>query len=217
MAGDTENQYISVITGDIIGSSSLKTTEREQLPARLKKLFRDLGTAPDSFDLYRGDSFQGVVREPGQALKTAIRIRTGLMRTSREQRASYDCRMAIGIGKASFIARNVLESDGEAFRYSGPALDTMGHDERIRIVSPWMEVNREMHVACKLADSILRRWTAVQARIISETLRGRNQADIAALLRITQPAVSKSLKTAGWNAIEELMKRYEALVKSHLQ
>ena len=227
--------YIAVITGDIVNSGILNATERKNMPEKLKRIFSSLSESPEpggrpgpgespgrkenlihgqQFDIFRGDSFQGVVQESAKALRTGLWIKTSLMKTTAEF-GSYDCRLAIGIGKAAFMASNALESDGEAFRYSGPALDAMEQEERLKIVTPWEQVNQEMQVACKLADMILKRWTAAQAGIITEALAGKTQNTIAASLDITQPAVSASLKTSGWNAIEELIKRYEILMKNH--
>src|SRR3546814_1597271 len=98
-----------------------------------------------------------------------------------------------------------------------PALDAMDQDERLRVVTPWEEVNREMHVACRLLDEICRRWTTVQAAVIAGTLEGKTQTAIATSLGITQPAVSASLKTSGWNALEELINRYQTLIKQHTE
>ncbi|HYH55214.1 MAG TPA: SatD family protein [Anseongella sp.] len=208
--------YIAVITGDIIRSGKLKGQDREKMPGKLKSIFASLKGNAQRFSIYRGDSFQGIVTEPEQALETGLEIKAGLMKITPEY-PSYDCRLAIGIGRVGFMARNALESDGEAFRNSGPALDAMNNEERLKILTPWPEVNHELHVACKLADTILKRWTAVQAGVISRALKGETQAAIAASLKISQPAVSNSLKTSGWNALEELTKRYKTLIKSHVQ
>lgn len=214
-----ENNYIAVVTGDIIQSGKLKTPEREKMPEKLKSIFSKLtsehGTG-EEFSIYRGDSFQGVIREPGKALQTGLWIKAELMKITAEY-ASYDCRLAIGIGKVTFMARNLPESDGEAFRNSGPALDAMNNEERLKIITPWPEVNQEMHVACRLMDAVLKRWTAAQAAIIADALKGETQAAIAASMEITQPAVSGSLKTSGWNAVEEFIKRYRVLIKSRVQ
>ncbi|QEC52982.1 SatD family protein [Anseongella ginsenosidimutans] len=214
-----ENSHIAVITGDIVESGRLEPAAREKMPEKLKRIFSSLhrtGENQQEFSIFRGDSFQGIVQDPAQALRTALWIRTTLMKANAEM-GSYDCRLAIGVGKVTFMAANALESDGEAFRYSGPALDAMDQDDRLKIVTPWEPVNKEMHVACKLMDIILKRWTPIQAGIIAETLEGKTQNTIAASLDITQPAVSASLKTSGWSAVEELIKRYQTLVKSHVQ
>lgn len=219
MTVEKENNYIAVITGDIVKSGKLNPAEREKMPAKLKHIFSGLSKTHGNgqrFSIFRGDSFQGIVQDPAQALRIGLWIKTVLMKKSREF-GSFDCRLAIGVGKVSFMASNALESDGEAFRYSGPALDAMEQEERLKIVTPWKQVNSEMHVACKLLDVILNRWTAVQAGIIAETLAGKTQNTIAASLEITQPAVSASLKTSGWNAVEELIERYQTLIKSHIQ
>lgn len=216
---EEKNNYIAVITGDIVRSGALGPEARQRLPEKLKSIFAglsDIREGSQRFSIFRGDSFQGMLQDPSDALNTALWIRTSLLSTHKNL-GCYDCRMAIGIGKVSFLASSALESDGEAFRHSGPALDTMDKDERLKIVSPWEQINKELQVSCKLLDVIQTRWTGSQAGIIAETLAGKTQRAIANSLNISQPAVSASLKASGWNATQVLIERFETLIKNKLQ
>lgn len=206
--------YIAVITGDIVKSGQISPEDRRKMPEKLKHIFTGLDSAGGHrFSIFRGDSFQGAVSDPTQALRTALWIKTALMRTDKDF-DSYDCRLALGIGRVTFMAPNVMESDGEAFHNSGRALDAMDSDERLRIATPWEAVNQEAAVHCALLNVIMNRWTAAQAGVIAETLAGKTQRAVAAALQITQPAVSSSLKASGWSAVDALIARYEQLIKT---
>ena len=59
------------------------------------------------------------------------------------------------------------EGDGEAFRNSGPELDTMKKGEQNLIIrTPWTEINEELRTECALLDVIIQRWTKEQAEAI---------------------------------------------------
>lgn len=214
-----KNDFIAVITGDIVDSGEIQAGNRDKMPEKLKRIFAELASAPDDlpqFSIFRGDSFQGVIPDPAEALRNGLWIRTALLRAQSEL-GSYDTRLAIGIGKVTYMAATVMESDGEAFRHSGAALDSMEPDERLQILTPWDAVNQELQVHCALMNVLMSRWTATQAGIIAETLLGKTQRAVADTFGITQPAVSSSLKASGWNAVEALLARYQFLVKNHIQ
>lgn len=208
----------AVLTGDI--SSSSKADRKVLLPD-LKAILKNIGDSQkisdisSNFELYRGDSFQGIIAQPEEALKYTLIIRTHLRKanTATEQ----DARIAIGIGTISFFSKSIAESDGEAFRNSGPLLDTMKNGIRIKAITPWEAVNEELEVALVLADAIISRWSASQAEVIEESLRGNTQVEIATKLGISQSAVNQRLKAANWESIEKLIKRFQQLVKKSTQ
>lgn len=210
-----KNKFIAVITGDIIGYSKFGAAGRQRLQERLKHLFKTssgLSSRPVRFEIFRGDSFQGVIQDASAALEVALWLRASLLEADPDT-TRYDCRIAIGVGQADLVSESVLESDGEAFRNSGPLLDSMENEQLIAIRTPHPAANEELKVVCILADVILKRWTQVQARAIRHTLQGESQQQTAGALQVSQPAVSKSLKTAGWNAIETFIYRYKQLIQ----
>ncbi len=164
------------------------------------------------FELYRGDSFQGIVLQPEETLRYSLLIRTNLKK--KDTPGGRDARIAIGIGKVDFIAASISESDGEAFRNSGPVLDTLKEESiGLKIKTPWDQVNREFDVSLILADAIIKRWTEAQVEVISETLLGKTQLEIANQLGISQSAVNQRLMAASWNAISELIIRFNTIIK----
>lgn len=209
---------IAVITGDIIGYSVLNAKERAKMQDKLKTIFDKIFTIlmlKSQFEIFRGDSFQGVVHDTSRALQAAFWIKAGLLLET-ENDTSYDCRMAIGIGEAELLPHSILESDGEAFRFSGPLLDKMGNEQRVRIKTADKTLNEVFEISCILADEVLKRWTPTQAEILEQIMQGKTQAEVAKQLHISQPAVSKSLKASSWNALEAFIVYFESSQKTTL-
>lgn len=213
-------QY-AVITGDIVNSSQLISSERAGLIQLLDQIFTEIQerepAVNQSFALFRGDSFQGLLSDPKPALRLALYIRLNLLADADEQHPhDWDARMAIGVGEVSYQGREVATSDGPAFRRSGPLLDGMKRDDRIKVATPWETVNAELAVSLALSDGITSRWTSKQAQVMLQAMQGQRQAEIAQVLGISQPAVSKMLRIAHWEAIAALIQRYEFLITQHL-
>lgn len=210
-------KFYTVMTGDLVSSS---TKERKSLLMELKRALDTFITKKTAlpisgYELYRGDSFQGVIDEPEEALKKVLQIRTYLKKSSKNP--DSDARIAIGIGTIDYPANSIAESDGEAFRNSGPVLDEMKNEMKIKLKTPWKVVNEEMEVQLVLADAIISRWSASQAEVISKSLEGHKQTEIASSLGISQSAVNQRLKAANWEAIEQLIERYHYLIQTSIQ
>jgi predicted XRE-type DNA-binding protein len=211
----------SVITGDLVKSSSLRSNRREVLK-RLKEIIKSaekLETEKNEFiifsDIFRGDSFQGVISKPAQSLKVALFIQAELNK-KRIGKESPETRIAIGLGTIdSFNKNKIEESDGEAFHNSGQALDEIKSYRRLSILSPWEEVNENLNLLASLLDAIIQRWSPEQAEAISLWLQGKNQKSISEKLGISQPAVQQRLKIAGLFAIKDAIKYFNAIVDKY--
>ena len=210
----------AVVTGDIVGSSKLKTSQRSRLLSVLKSSFNTIkDILPDGirapFEIHRGDSFQGVLSRPERALQVAIAIRAGLRHgfETKQRRYALDARIAVGVGSIDFLpAGRGYEGDGEAFRRSGPILDKMKGDQRLLIRTPWQAVDAELDIECALLDTLINRWSGEQAQAILGQIRGLTQEMAAEEFGVSQPAVRQRLKSAGGWAIEELCHRHEQLI-----
>ncbi len=219
---DTQKRY-AVLTGDIVSSSKVKKSHKEQLSDTLKKSFSKIESFTESpiypaFEIFRGDSFQGVLGDPLQALKSAIHIRATLrMNQPDKVKTNWDARLAVGIGTIDYLEDNATEGDGEAYRNSGPALDDQRGEERMTIQTPWNSVNSEMEAECALMDAIIAKWSPPQAEIIIKLLDGMVQEAIAKELGISQAAVHYRTKGAGWFAVEKFLNRYHSLIKENLE
>lgn len=219
MAG--KKKHYGVITGDIIDSSRLDHGQRKKLVEALKSVFKSIEQhqkgklSGPSFEIYRGDSFQGVITDPGQALEYAILIRASLRKSfDTKIEDMWDARTAIGIGEIEQFSKKIAESDGTAFRNSGPVLDQMKADERILIKTPWNDLNDEFRASCALLDIVVSKWSASQAEVVVEQLNGLNQLKISEKLGISQSAVHQRIKAAHWEAVEKLLNRYRSAIRS---
>lgn len=227
-------QLYAVINGDIIGSTKLSEARREFYLAELKKLFEELKKKKKnlgivkSFEVYRGDSFQGALDKPEMSLKVVLLLRSYLRmaaskygaKTKRNipvHRTSFnavtDIRIAVGIGKVSRLENRLLESDGEAFHRSGRLIDSLKKaGQNLAIETPWEERNKELDVFCGLLDSIISRWSPPQAEVVYLSLQGHNQTQIAETLKTSTSAVNQRLKTANWSSVDKLLSLFEARI-----
>lgn len=219
-----KEKIYAVITGDIVASSNFKADQRVSLLSVLKESFKTVDqllprTLPSPFKMYRGDSFQGLVKNPEEALKVAIIIRSVLrsgIKVKRRENA-IDARIAIGLGTIDYYSNDsILEGDGEAYRLSGPVLDSMKSDTKLIIQTPWSNINKELEVECALLDVIINKWSPEQSEAIIGQLKGFNQKEHAKQLGISNPALNYRLAKAGINALLKLLNRYQDLVNAGL-
>lgn len=212
------DKIFAVLTGDLVGSSRFKTEEqRNEVLSVLKDSF-DKIEPPDiiasRFTIHRGDSFQGVLRSPEEALKAAIIIRANLLSKSFGEKSRLDARIAIGVGKIDYLRDDqVGEGEGEAFRNSGLELDKMKGERHITVKTPWNEINEELQTDCALLDALINRWTKEQAEAIIYHIQDYKQEDIAKKLNTSQSAVSQRQRIGGAWAVRLFFERFKIIVK----
>lgn len=210
-----------MLTGDIVDSTKLTVGQRKKLIESLTVFFDMFKVKSKNnlqlkipFELFRGDGFQGLVESPDKALLIALLIRAYLQGkvVFPKQAIKVDARIAIGIGKISYRADTLAESDGEAFQYAGRLLDGMKKlPNRIALKCSSAAKNDEMEASLQLLEGIMSRWTAAQAEVVYYKLQNHTEVTIAELLKVTQPTVSKHAKAAYWVAVDRLLKRYQTL------
>jgi hypothetical protein len=206
----------AVLTGDMVGYSRFKTRDRKEVLLHLKDSFKKIppDISASKFWVFRGDSFQGILSRPDEALNATLIIRSYLLSKYKGKSSRLDARIAIGLGTIDYLPRKVGEGDGEAFRNSGIELDSMKKSEKNLIVkTPWKELNDELRTECALLDAVIERWTREQAEAIMYQIMGLTQEEIAGILKISQPAVFHRLKTCGSRAVQEFLMRYKDVVK----
>ncbi|TBW29113.1 hypothetical protein [Gramella sp. KN1008] len=217
---------IAVLSADLLSSTSYSSKLLERVINVLNKEFRKLEklTEPTSeFRIYRGDSFQGIVYEPEKALLFALRIKTAINRlhlndleSNRAFKREADLRMAIGIGTYDFKRDSILESNGQAFQFSGRSLDEIKKDNRkLKLKTPQEDVNNEFDASFFLFDTLSDKWSTASAEVIYYLLQGFKETEIATELGISQSAVNQRKKAAGWDAIEALLLRYKTVMNQH--
>lgn len=190
---------VAIITGDIINS---RNANPKKWLTILKKALSHSGGSPSTWEVFRGDSFQLEVKNPADALLTAIRIKANLKTVK-----GLDARMAIGIGEKGYSAPRITESNGAAFVYSGEKLESLKKEKQnLAVKSPWPDFDREMNLYLSLALIAMDNWTTGAAELMNILIDNPDitQVKLAARLKITQSAVSGRLKRAYYYEIKNL-------------
>jgi len=216
-----EEPLHAVMTGDVVGSTRFDH-KRKALLAALHAAFELVHESfPElrlcQFEMFRGDSFQGVLSPPEPALRAALMMRASLRCAPALSgfRPPADVRLALGIGATTGweTGQSVSEADGEPFALSGPTLDAMKRgDQLLRVRTVSEEINAELDVECALADALVSRWSVHQAQVVLAQLRGVGRKRMARELDVTVQAVGQRLRLAGVGAVEKLLERYETLI-----
>jgi hypothetical protein len=214
-----DKKSYSVITGDIIGSSALTPVQRRKLESFIKKAVSKTSAyfpeaLPYETDVFRGDSFQFLIVRPVLSLRIALCFR--LLLKSGLLFPVIDSRISIAAGSVEFINRKrISESNGEAFRLSGKALEDMDSDSCLTFSAPGLSGEDSLKIIISLLDELVSRCTAKQSLALFGALAGLQQADISKLPKpaITQQNVSKHLRSAGWKVINNSVVFYENNLK----
>ena len=209
-------KIVSVITGDIVGSSLGNDSQRramlDVIENSVEEIQRELGVSLQ-LEFFRGDAFQILVKSPQKALLVAVLLRAALCGdTPKDNLYVWDARMAIGVGGVTYLTDSLAKSNGDAFVYSGRTLDKMWN-ERLAIKTQWETINDEFSVSTPFADDLISRWTRVQADVIYDyLLYNVTQGQIAREKGMTPQNVSKILKTGRVELIINYVKRFEKLI-----
>lgn len=188
---------IAVITGDIINSQHADT---EVWITRLKNLLETWGSAPGTWEIYRGDEFQfkcsiDSVFWHFLAIKSLIKSQENL-----------DVRMAIGIGEESFSSEKITESNGTAYVNSGRLLNDLKNDgHTVAIKTSNESVDRDLNILLKWSSKDFDNWTMATSEIIHEMIMNPDitQEDLAKRFAISQSSISQRLKRANYELIVE--------------
>lgn len=217
---------VAVLTADLIDSSLYKEEILEEVLDTLKKEFKYITSAYGEKEvrltIFRGDSFQGVIKAPEEALQIALQVKAAvnsihLQKTKKNKAYSKvaDFRLAIGIGTQDLEREAIEESNGQAFQFSGRTLDDMKKDNRkTGIQTPFEDIDKEFNTSFLLLDTITDKWSTASAEVVYYLLKGLKEREVAAEINISQSAVNQRKKAAGWEAVSLLINRYrEAILK----
>ncbi len=198
----------SIITGDIIHSQ--KANPQIWL-GKLKSELSNVGSNPETWEIYRGDSFQVEIKDPSYALLATIKIKAAIKCIKQ-----IDVRMAIGIGEKTYTASTVTESNGTAFIYSGEIFEKLVKEKQNLAIATSSEAfNDEMNLLFRFALIAMDNWTNNSAEMVYLALTnpGFSQKELGEMLGIKQNAVSNRLKRAYYDEISELLTRYQIKLK----
>jgi hypothetical protein len=222
-----------IITGDLVGSRKVEPAVREKLFADIDHFMQQMtGEWIKNYETYRGDSLQCAATTAKLSLRLAIMLRAFLRsyippveETKLKEKdqgskgyfsTEYDIRLGIGIGEAEFLNdTRITASDGDAFRFSGEALESLSAgSQRMALRSFNNDFDEQSEPAIMLADALIQKWTQNQAELVLYKLQDKKEEEIATSLNISQSAVNQRTKTAQWHAVEKLITHFEKTVES---
>lgn len=207
-----------IITADIIGSTSIDADARGELPELINQLTDELQEVSQiQVEIFRGDSFQVMVQDVEKTPLVAVLLRAGLRKSElRSKTKILDARMAIGIGKVSYINEKITLSDGEAFILSGREFDELGK-RKLSILTSSEDVNAELRVETAFLDDVISHWTRQQSECIyNALLTNAKQYQLASDDHTSRQNVGKKLSAAKERLVRMYLDRVSFLIRERL-
>lgn len=205
--------FTAVITGDIIGSRKLLNQEDWQRP--LRQLLVSWGKEGESWEIFRGDSFQ-IESSPEEALLKAIRIKSKIKAIKsgkfNQRKSPIDVRLSIGIGEKGENSKKIGERTGKAYFYSGEAFEMLKKSPQNILIKSFLEnFDRELNLPIRLGLLFMDEWSLSSAEIIELVLEkpGVNQQELGEILGIAQNSVSVRLKRANSEELKAILEYYK--------
>lgn len=220
----------TVISGDIIASSSIDSKEKGILESQLQEFLSQLKADYDVFSrIIKGDYVECVIPNSGEALKIALAIKCFIKSLPIEKVLSekeknrfkafktYGIRLAIGYGELSRFDAQEGIIDGEAIYLSGRWITENSTHSKQRIVvkntlqflSNDDKLNRGFEPLLMLLDLTINKATSRQCQIAYLKLLGKSEEQIASDLSISQPVVNQHSTALGYNAIESAVNYFQ--------
>lgn len=220
----------ATISGDIIGFTSLNRAGKIEVENALSQLFIDLNSQFSVYSrLVKGDNVECFLYHPQNALRVALSIKSYLKYIAGKLKAYaenetryklfkvYGIRLAIGIGEMERFEPKSMVFDGEAIYLSGRSISGNTTNNRKRptvketlvFVSTYEEWNRRFGALLALLEEAVNKATTRQCEVLYHRLRGLSETEVAAEMKISQPAVNTQSAAIGWNAIETALVYYE--------
>jgi len=229
----------AVISGDIISYTALNNNEKQSLDTEINAMLELLKQEYNVFGrIVKGDYLECYVPDTHRVLRVALIIKSFIKVTSiniltgkaikdskKKIFQNYGIRIAIGIGELERLDTEKGIIDGEAIYLSGRLISELqSYDkERANIKNTMFiktyseELNKEVDVIITLLDKFFLDSTAKQSEVIMYKLKGLNESEIAERFNVSQSAVNQHSTSAGWNAIEKAVNRFEELIKEKVK
>ncbi len=199
----------AVLTADIVNSTQLSPDKETALLNALRSTLSSY-----SYEFYRGDSFQVLIKEASVALDVALQCRTNAILLSQESPAlQYDVRISVGLGAVEEPIANLSTAKGEAFILSGRAFDSLPRNGgAIFITTNQPMANLALSCLGDYLNSIFRQMTAKQAEVITSLLKGQNQQQVADKLNRSKSTISQHVSAGRWDEIEKIQQYYKSII-----
>jgi hypothetical protein len=228
----------ATISADIIASSSLSAAEIQSLTGRISEIFiqmddyqKSAGKERLTSRLVAGDTIECFIPNPGDALRIALILKSGIKSFRLGKQAiedrnrvklrklfeSYGVRIAVGIGEMDeeLLDRGIF--NGSAINLSGRSisLQKTSNKERVTVKTTFFvgSINgyhsNIFSPVFLLLDTLFNKMTLRQSEIVYMKLLELPEFVISERLGITQSSVNQHSTAAGWNSIEEALKMFE--------
>lgn len=227
----------AIVSGDIIASTSLNDADRKTLGECLIKMTHRLNR---TFNVYSrltegNDYLDCYVPETSDAIRVMLAIKclvksipvgTDNSSNQTDNRSKffriYGIRLALGIGELKRLDTENGVIDGDAIYYSGRIISenrTYNKEKVIIKNTLFIKTNNknlddEISPLLALLDVILSKCTAKQSQVLYLKLLGYDELFIARALKKKQATINGHSTSAGWNAIEKAVLRFEDVVKN---
>ena len=227
----------AIVSGDIIASTSLNDADRKTLGECLIKMTHRLNR---TFNVYSrltegNDYIDCYVPKMSDAMRVMLAIKclvksipigadTSINQTDNRSKffRIHGIRLALGIGELSRLDTQNGIIDGEAIYYSGRIIseNRTYNKEKVIIKNTLFiktndkDIDDEISTLLALLDVILSKCTAKQSQVLYLKLLGYDELFIVRALRKKQATINGHSTSAGWNAIEKAVLRFETVVKN---
>ena len=213
---------IAVVTCDIISSRVYPVAQRELIDSALRNAFAEVCAAIPlahadflSFSIIQGDEFQFSLESPEYFYHVILLLRAKLSLCPVIPVPLF--RAGIGFGLRSIEGNTSYQMDGSAYHNSRSAINKFSKSENKKRLSLCATDDRlltqTINTILAFADNLELHWTLAQRKYIMHKLSGIKIADIAALQQVSRQNVGKSLRSAGWELIEETLNYFVALAQ----
>lgn len=228
--------YNATISADVIASSSLTAKEIDELTQHIHWLFGLIKENHETREkepvycrLVSGDMIECLIKDPRDALRIALIIKTGIksfnIHDSKSDKAGnkyrklfqkYGIRIGIGIGEMNLdlVEKDIL--NGDAINRSGRLISEQKTSNKKRVVikntmffdAPVKKHRELFSMVMLLLDELLNKATLKQSQIIFFKLLGYNENEISAKIGINQSVVNQQSLAVGWHAIKQAVRYF---------
>ena len=205
-----DTRYLAVI-GDIRRSrlAPQRAELQKLLERELEGINREFADELVSgFVITLGDEFQGVLREPGQAMKVLVALEAVLGETS--------VRYGLGWGTISTELRELaIGMDGPCFHRAREAVEEGKRADRWATVCGFGGDDEILNGLLWLVGAVRGRWTSVQRETVEQVRAARTQREAAAARGVNESSVSQALKAACHDPVLAAERSAEILLERH--
>ncbi len=205
-----DTKYLAVI-GDIRRSRlAPQRAELQKLLERelegINREFADELVA--GFVITLGDEFQGVLREPGRAVKVLVALEGVL--------GEISVRYGLGWGTISTELRELaVGMDGPCFHRAREAVEEGKRADRWATASGFGGDDEVLNGLLWLVGAVRGRWTSVQRDTVEQVRAARTQREAAAARGVHESSVSQALKAALHDPVLAAERSAEIILRRH--